>query len=108
MGLAVLGYFVLVVGGVFASVAGEPPNVPHGLADGYGAATRQTCLDCHATGAEGATPIPHSPRTCGEDGEECWGGRTDCLGCHRYDPALGGPTQLFPPGLEAGVSEVPH
>jgi hypothetical protein len=106
VGLAILGYFLLVVGGVFASAAGEPPNVPHGLSIGYEAATRQTCMDCHATGAEGATPIPHGTRTCGEDGEECWGGRTDCLGCHRYDPALGGPTQLFPPGLEAGVLAV--
>jgi hypothetical protein len=97
IGLGALGYFLLVAGGVFAADAGEATNVPHGLDAGYEAATRQTCLDCHATGAEGATPIPHNPaRSCGED-EACWGGRVDCLGCHRYDPALGGPTQLLPP-----------
>ncbi len=39
--------------------------------------------------------IPHdSADTCGSDGEGCWDGRSDCLGCHRYDPALGGPTEL--------------
>ena len=101
VGLGVLGYLVLVGGGVLAMDSGEPPSVPHGLVDGYEASTGQTCLDCHATGAEGATPIPHNPsRSCGED-EACWGGRVDCLGCHRYDPALGGPTQLVPPVLEA-------
>jgi hypothetical protein len=70
------------------------------LIDGYNTATSLTCLDCHAVGAEGATRIPHDPNeTCGGDGEECWDGRRDCLGCHRYDPALGGPTEpQFPPG----------
>ena len=97
VGLGALGYLLLVAGGALTT-EGEPTNVPHGLVAGYEAATRQTCLDCHAIGAEGATPIPHNPaRSCGEDDEECWGGRVDCLGCHRYDPALGGPTQLFPP-----------
>lgn len=73
--------------------ADDPPNVPHGL-EGveFSAVDQTTCLDCHAFGREGATPVPHEHgRTC--DGD-CWGGRADCLGCHRYDPDLGGPTEM--------------
>lgn len=96
--LAALGYLVLVVGGLIATAPGEAAYIPHGLADGYQNATRQTCLDCHAIGAEGATPIPHDTlRACDPEEEECWDGRADCLGCHRYDPALGGPARLLPP-----------
>lgn len=106
-GLAAFGYLILVAVGLFGAVGGEPPNIPHGLADSYEAATRQTCLDCHVVGAEGATLIPHDPyETCGGDGEECWDGRNDCLGCHRYDPVLGGPTRLFSPGDE--TAKVPR
>jgi hypothetical protein len=103
--LAAFGYLLVVGGGLLASDAGEAPFVPHGLVDGYENATRQTCLDCHAVGAEGATPVPHdTTEVCGGEGhEECWDGRRDCLGCHRYDPALGGPTQPgFPPGGDIG------
>lgn len=95
IGLAAVGYILLVGGGLVAGDGGEPPNIPHGLVDGYENATRQTCMECHAVGAEGATLIPHdSADTCGSDGEGCWDGRSDCLGCHHYDPALGGPTEL--------------
>jgi len=95
IGLSVIGYLLVIGGGLLSSDSGEAPFVPHGLAVDYEAATKQTCLDCHEAGAEGATLIPHdAARTCGDDGEECWSGRRDCLGCHRYDPALGGPTEL--------------
>ena len=96
------------VAGLAGRAGGSLPIIPHGLADGYENATRQTCLDCHAVGAEGATSIPHDvQRQCGEDGEECWDGRVDCLGCHRYDPALGGPTSFRSrPGLRPGLRPV--
>ncbi len=99
--LSAFGYLLIVGGGLVAADAGEPPFVPHGLVDGYAQASRQTCLECHAVGADGATRIPHDQfETCGgEDQEGCWDGRRDCLGCHRYDPVLGGPTTPpFPPG----------
>jgi hypothetical protein len=99
--LSGFGYLLIVGGGLMASDAGEPTFVPHGLAEGYASATRQTCLECHAVGAGGATRIPHEPYDAcgGEHDEECWDGRRDCLGCHRYDPVLGGPTDPpFPPG----------
>jgi hypothetical protein len=99
--LGAFGYLLLVGGGLVASDAGEPTFVPHGLADSYESATSQTCLECHAVGAGGATRIPHEMTdTCGDEShEDCWDGRRDCLGCHRYDPVLGGPTDLpFPPG----------
>jgi hypothetical protein len=106
--LGAFGYLLLVGGGLVASAAGEPTFVPHGLVDGYESATSQTCLECHAVGAEGATRIPHevTDRCGGEDHEDCWDGRRDCLGCHRYDPVLGGPTNLpFPPG--GGLARAP-
>lgn len=100
--LAAFGYLLLVGGGLVASATVEPTFVPHGLAEGYESATSQTCLECHAVGADGATRIPHETTdTCGgEDHEDCWDGRRDCLGCHRYDPSLGGPTD--PPFLPGG------
>lgn len=73
-----------------------PPNVPHRpdpeqpdlvAAD----VNRFTCLDCHGSETGGAPTPPHSQAQLCE-GEPCWGGRTDCAGCHRIDPALGGPT----------------
>jgi hypothetical protein len=99
--LSAFGYLLIVGGGLVASAAGEPTFVPHGLVEGYADATRQTCLECHSVGAGGATRIPHEPfDICGgEHDEDCWDGRRDCLGCHRYDPVLGGPTEApFPPG----------
>jgi hypothetical protein len=101
--LSAFGYLLVVGGGLLASGPGEPPFVPHGLVEGYENATSQTCLECHAVGAAGATRIPHEVTdTCGGDGEECWDGRIDCLGCHRYDPSLGGPAGFpFPPGGQA-------
>lgn len=92
-----------------------PPNVPHRPNPNVPAMTaldvdRNTCLECHATGVAGAPVIPHeSSQTCGDDGEPCWGGRTDCAGCHRIDPALGGPTDQISVGLpERFVHLMPH
>jgi hypothetical protein len=98
--LSALGYLLIGAGGLLAAAPGEPTFVPHGLAEGFSEATSQTCLECHAVGADGATSIPHDPfETCGgEHDEDCWDGRRDCLGCHRYDPILGGSTvPPFPP-----------
>ena len=90
IGLFACGGLLVGAGALAAAQPFDPPNVPHGLDLAYAQATRQTCLDCHVQGQEGATLIPHAvDQTCGPD-EHCWGGRTDCLGCHRYDPALGG------------------
>lgn len=73
------------------------PNVPHRpdpnrpelmAAD----VDRATCLECHASSTVGAPIPPHSfDQAC--EGELCWGGRSDCAGCHRLDPNLGGPTE---------------
>ena len=97
----------LLVLGIFFSLAiipsiwlifDEPPNVPHSpnpnqptlmAAD----VDRSTCLECHESGIAGAPVSPHPTRTC--EGEPCWGGRTDCAGCHRLDPLLGGPVELI-------------
>ena len=106
--LSAFGYLLIVGGGLLASGAGEPTVVPHGLVEGYENATRQTCLECHAVGAGGATRIPHevTDRCGGEYHEDCWDGRRDCLGCHRYDPVLGGPTDPpFPP--RGGLARAP-
>lgn len=106
--LSAVGYLLIVGGGLVASDTGEPPFVPHGLVGGYAQASSQTCLECHAVGADGATRIPHDQfETCGgEYQEDCWDGRRDCLGCHRYDPVLGGPTiPPFPPG--GGLAQAP-
>ncbi|MFN2488024.1 MAG: hypothetical protein ABR609_15735 [Acidimicrobiia bacterium] len=87
------GYGTVAFLGLVGSV-GYAGNVPHGVeAVSYDDLDRATCLDCHAIGREGATIVPHDvTRSCESD---CWGGRSDCLGCHRYDPALGGPTLTF-------------
>lgn len=92
----------LVVGAAFASLVvliaidSQPPRVPHNLeaVPGLGPvawadADRATCLTCHATGAEGAIETPHPTNVCSPE-EFCIGARTDCLGCHAYDPRLGG------------------
>ncbi len=42
---------------------------------------------------------PHELNRKCEDGL-CWGGRTDCAGCHQIDPELGGPTQRIEVGVE--------
>ena len=96
-GLKVAGLGLVGLLGFFGTFD-QAPNVPHGIESvAFEGIDRATCLDCHASGREGATLIPHVPsRICDED---CWGGRTDCVGCHRYDPILGGPTELaFGPG----------
>jgi len=108
IGLSAVGYVLLVGGGLVASDSGEPPLVPHGLVHGYENATSQTCLDCHAVGAAGATRVPHDVTdSCGdEDHEDCWDGRRDCLGCHRYDPSLGGPVDPPFPAV-GGLARAP-
>ncbi len=79
---------VLVIPALVAAETGQT-NIPHGLPVSYALADVSTCLDCHATGVNGATVIPHEvTRTCGADFEFCWDGRSDCMGCHRYDPDL--------------------
>lgn len=94
---AMLGVLILSIS--FPSLD-TPANVPHRpdpdrpevlAAD----VDRATCLSCHATGLKGAPqPPPEHPldRTC-DSFELCWGGRSDCAGCHRIDPALGGSDQ---------------
>ena len=99
VGWVMLAFAMLIIPFAWV-VADDPPNVPHRpdpsqptliAAD----VDRATCLDCHASGIAGAPVSPHPERVCGEDGERCWGGRTDCAGCHRIDPDpdLGGPTE---------------
>ena len=98
VGWVILAFAMLIVPFAWV-VADTPPNVPHRpdpsqptliAAD----VDRATCLDCHATGTAGVPLPPHeTDKTCGGDGELCWGGRTDCAGCHRIDPDLGGPTE---------------
>lgn len=93
IGAAVL-LTVLIAGSVWTQLD-VPPNVPHRPHPDVQAldaddVDRATCLGCHGTGAVGAPIVPHdADRNC--VGEPCWGGRTDCIGCHRIDPVLGGP-----------------
>lgn len=95
---------ILMLSVIIIPTIDTPPNVPHRPNPNVPAMTaldvdRGTCLECHATGTVGAPVIPHeSFRTCGVE-EPCWGGRTDCAGCHRIDPALGGPTEQIFAGL---------
>lgn len=96
VGLGAAALVAIVIAGSVWSVLDVPPNVPHRphpdlQALGADDVDRATCLECHGTGAVGAPIVPHdASRVC--EGEPCWGGRTDCVGCHRIDPALGGPT----------------
>jgi hypothetical protein len=89
-----LALFAFVAGVIWAEMD-TPPNVPHRPNPAQPMVTavgvdRGTCLGCHQTGDGGAPMVPHEiDRVC-DDGP-CWGGRTDCAGCHRIDPALGGP-----------------
>ncbi|MGH8923286.1 MAG: hypothetical protein ACRDWA_01375 [Acidimicrobiia bacterium] len=85
--------FLLTTVSLIAGLESNNSNVPHGLEGvAFVDIASATCIDCHAAGREGATLIPHEPdRTCTDD---CWGARSDCIGCHRYDPALGGPSEL--------------
>lgn len=107
IGLQLAGYGLVGLIGLGASLD-NAPNVPHGIEGvAFAEIDQATCLDCHAAGREGATIIPHAAsRTCEDD---CWGGRTDCLGCHRYDPALGGPREFaFVPASEARLPNHGH
>lgn len=83
--------------GLAGAASLSAPNVPHGVEGvAFSNFGRQTCLNCHGLGVEGATAIPHeTDRVCDPAEGGCWGGRTDCVGCHRYDPALGGPRTLI-------------
>lgn len=103
---------VVMIGSIFVAVLDDPPNVPHrpdpDRPDVVAAEVdRETCLGCHAGGAAGATQPPHElSRTCFTDVESCWGGRADCAGCHRVDPALGGPTELLHALLPRGSTRL--
>ena len=89
---------VLIISVVWLSTDSQPnvphrpdPNQPELMAADV---DRATCLNCHATSTAGAPTPPHNlDRTCTD--QACWGGRTDCAGCHRIDPALGGPVDLI-------------
>jgi hypothetical protein len=93
---------------VVITLIDTPPNVPRSPNPNVPEMTaadvdRSTCLECHASGVVGAPVIPHeTSKACGDD-EPCWGGRTDCAGCHRIDPALGGPTEQIFTGLPGPV-----
>lgn len=90
IGLTSLGFFFLLIAGS----SGDPSNIPHGLSVAYVDVDRLTCLECHGMGREGATFIPHEIyRACGPD-DFCWDGRSDCVGCHQYDPSLQTPATL--------------
>jgi hypothetical protein len=108
-GLMALGLLILGLVGLLGAVVVEATNVPHGLEGvAFADIDRAICLDCHRVGREGATVIPHEPeRTCGED-ESCWGGRTDCIGCHRFDPVLGGPKTMLEVGRSDGWKLAAH
>jgi hypothetical protein len=100
--------FVLMFSAILVPLLDTPPNVPHRPNPNIPEMTaadvdRGTCLNCHASGVVGAPVVPHeSSRTCDGD-EPCWGGRSDCAGCHRIDPALGGPTEQIFTGLPGPV-----
>lgn len=89
---------VLIISMAWLSTDSQPnvphrpdPNQPELMAADVDSAT---CLNCHATSTAGAPTPPHDlDQTC--TGQPCWGGRTDCAGCHRIDPALGGPVNLI-------------
>lgn len=96
VGWVILAPAILIISVIWLSTD-TPPNVPHRpnpnqptqmAAD----VDRLTCLDCHETGTAGAPMPPHDLRQLCED-QACWGGRTDCAGCHRVDPVLGGPEE---------------
>ena len=99
---AAIVLFALMVGRVWAEFD-TPPNVPHRPSPDEpmmtaGGVDRATCLQCHATGVAGAPIVPHDlGRACEE--QPCWGGRTDCVGCHRIDPGLGGPREQIQVGV---------
>ena len=88
---------IIVISG-FWNGGDDPPNVPHALDVEFNEATAATCTECHSISA--GREMGHSvTRTCGFDGD-CYAGRTDCLGCHAYNPSLGGTTvKQPPPGL---------
>ena len=98
VGWIVLAPVVLLVSMIWLTTDSQP-NVPHRPDPDRpqlmaSEVDRATCLNCHATATAGAPTPPHSlDRSC--EGEMCWGGRTDCAGCHRIDPALGGPVELI-------------
>ena len=103
---------VVMIGSIFVAALDDPPNVPHRPDPDRpevvaAEVDRETCLGCHAGGAAGATQPSHElSRTCFADVESCWSGRADCAGCHRIDPALGGPTELFHALLPTGSTRL--
>lgn len=94
--MVVLALPVVVIASVVWVDLDTPPNVPHRpnpeqpvlLAVDV---DRAGCLACHQFRIGGAPIPPHDLTQRCED--SCWGGRTDCAGCHQVDPQLGGATR---------------
>lgn len=84
---------ILAISSVIIYFLDTPANVPHRPDPNRPAiqtfdVDRSTCLSCHARGIAGAPQPPHDlTQSCGID-DLCWGGRSDCAGCHRIDPSL--------------------
>lgn len=94
VGVTLVTPFVLLFATFVWMEMDTPPNVPHTPDPAHPEvqafdADRSTCLGCHLSGLEGA-PVPWHPFSQECRGEPCWGGRTDCAGCHSIDPDLGG------------------
>jgi hypothetical protein len=92
----------------------DEPNVPHRPDPDHpqlvaAEVDRTTCIGCHLTGKAGAPAPPHDPSQTCED-RPCWGGRTDCAGCHQVDPALGGSELRIevPPGGPTALRSPPE
>jgi hypothetical protein len=104
---------VLVASGVW-DANNDQPNVPHRPDPDHpqlvaADVDRTTCLGCHLTGKAGAPAPPHDPAQVCED-MPCWGGRTDCAGCHQIDPDLGGDKLRIevPPGGATALRSPPE
>lgn len=104
------GFVALLVVALWAFA--DAPNIPHNLDNipptgqdtSWEEAGRATCLACHSSGRRGA-PVPaHGlSRSCGGLEEACFTfsdglPRSDCLGCHAYNPDLGGSSAKAVPG----------
>jgi hypothetical protein len=90
------------------------PRVPHNLeaVPGMGTvawpeADRATCLTCHAGGVQGAPVVDHPAGACDPSTESCIAGRVDCLGCHQFDPRLGGPVVPVVDKPVISISQIP-
>lgn len=92
----VLSLPVVAIASTAWSSMDTPPNVPHRPNPDQPVlmaveVDRASCLSCHQLKIGGAPIPPHDlTETCQD---ACWGGRTDCAGCHQIDPQLGGSTR---------------